>query len=268
MSYLLPKSLGYQTDFAVRATEGSEISRKEGYWRIETPSSPTFYWGNFLLLDESLHSNGWRFATELFTDEFPNSGHIAIGYDTTSAPETSFRDFINNGIDLEETTILLAKPESIISVRTTEAIIRPLVSENDWSQYVELGTSTRGEGFSESGYRDYLNSRVPEKRKASANGKAMWFGAFAEGQLASHLGIYDAGEGVSRYQQIATLPTFQRNGFASDLIRVASDYAASVFAARRLVIAADPTYHAINLYKNLGFEIFESQVQLQRKSEQ
>ena len=43
-------SLGFQTDLALRALEGAEVTDRGDYTVVRSPDNPTFWWGNYLLL--------------------------------------------------------------------------------------------------------------------------------------------------------------------------------------------------------------------------
>lgn len=262
----VPQSLGYVTDLAVRSAERSTISRKETYWKIETQDNPTFYWGNFLLFDESERERPESWIIERFEIEFPSARHKAIGFDSKGLRASNFESFSELGLEVDEIHILTTSPNEIEPVSNPIAQTRPLTSIEDWEQYVEVGVATRGPGFTEGPYREYLNAGVPIKQKACESGEAIWFGTFVDQTLVSRLGIYNAGQGVARYQSVATSPEFERMGFATQTLKVASEYAATTFNAKTLVIAADPDFHAITLYKNLGFSFAEVQIQIQQKA--
>lgn len=78
------------------------------------------------------------------------------------------------------------------------------------------------------------------------------------------LGIFSDGSGVARYQSVETHPAHRRRGLARRLVHEASVYATTELAATTLVIVADPGYHAIDLYRSLGFRDQEKQLQLAR----
>lgn len=70
---------------------------------------------------------------------------------------------------------------------------------------------------------------------AQAVGHGGWFGAFTGGRMLGGLGIYTDGNGVARFQSVETL-----------------------------VIVADPEYVATRIYRSVGFDGTETQVQLSR----
>jgi ribosomal protein S18 acetylase RimI-like enzyme len=82
--------------------------------------------------------------------------------------------------------------------------------------------------------------------------------------LLSSLGIVADGSGLARFQSVETRPDARRRGLASALVHKAGHLALGR-GARRLVIVADPEYHAIGIYRSLGFREAETQVQLTRR---
>ena len=44
-------SLVWATDIDVLAPDHT-LERRDGYWVVQSPSNPTFWWGNFLLFDD------------------------------------------------------------------------------------------------------------------------------------------------------------------------------------------------------------------------
>ena len=72
-----------------------------------------------------------------------------------------------------------------------------------------------------------------------------------QGRIASKLGLFRHGP-VYRLQDVVTDPSYRRRGLSSHLLRVALQRALT--DADGLVVQADVDYHAIDLYRKLGFE--------------
>lgn len=72
-----------------------------------------------------------------------------------------------------------------------------------------------------------------------------------EGRIASKIGLFRHGR-VYRLQDVVTGAAFRRRGLSSYLLRVALERALE--DAEGLVVQADVDYHAIDLYRKLGFE--------------
>ncbi|MEI6709997.1 MAG: GNAT family N-acetyltransferase [Actinomycetota bacterium] len=265
MSYLRPKSLAYVSDLAVRVTEGSIVERHEGYWRVETPNNPTFYWGNFLLFDETEGESDAQEMVDLFHRELPAAKHVAIGIDATRHDDARYAGLDKLGIEVEWNAVLTASQGIIAKNPDTDIEVRRIKTDEEWGQYIEVGMSVRPERFAETPYREYLEGGISNKRSAQESGKAIWLGAVVDGVIAASLGVYDCGDGVARYQKVETHLDHQRKGLASQLIHEAAALAAQDFGTQRLVIVADPEDYAITLYRKLGFVDTEFQLQSQRQ---
>ncbi|HTF07638.1 MAG TPA: GNAT family N-acetyltransferase, partial [Asanoa sp.] len=63
-------------------------------------------------------------------------------------------------------------------------------------------------------------------------------------------------------QTVQTHPDDRGRGIASTLVHRASTYGLTALRARTLVMVADPEYLAIRLYRALGFNDTETQLQL------
>ena len=92
-------------------------------------------------------------------------------------------------------------------------------------------------------------------------GHGGWFGAFADELLVCQMGLFSGGPGLARFQSVETLPEHRRRGLAGTLVAHTSRYGFEVLGARTLVMVADPDYHAIDLYRSLGFAVTETQLQ-------
>ncbi|RJQ81049.1 GNAT family N-acetyltransferase [Pseudonocardiaceae bacterium YIM PH 21723] len=101
-------------------------------------------------------------------------------------------------------------------------------------------------------------------RELTDRGKGSWFGAFQDGRLVASLGVFTDGSGLARYQSVDTLPGYRNRGLAGTLVHHAGQYALTELGARLLVIQADPGYHAIRVYRSVGFADAETAVSLQR----
>ena len=68
------ESLGYRTDLALLRLGGSTIEDRGDHLVVRSPYNPTFYWGNFLLLDRvpdgAEATQQWL---DRFAQEFPGA---------------------------------------------------------------------------------------------------------------------------------------------------------------------------------------------------
>jgi ribosomal protein S18 acetylase RimI-like enzyme len=248
-------SLGFRTDLMVLAAGGSEITEHDDYLVVRTPANPTYWWGNYVLF---AHPEGdVQERLELFATELPDAQHVAWGLDSVDGDAGDEAALTAAGFEVERNTVLtttaLTPPR-----RPVEADLRVL-GPDDWAQLLQLRLETYAD--EEHYTRDFQEGKVAEARALSENGSATWYGAFDGGLLRSALGLVADGKGLGRYQSVETHPDARRRGLAGALVHHAGRQALDA-GAHTLVIVADPEYHAIGLYRALGFTDGEVQAQL------
>lgn len=198
----------------------------------------------------------------VFAAAFPDSAHVAIGLDGQSWDESVTAGYRAAGLAADVSSVLTAARLRPPRRAAAGAQLRILSTDDDWQQALQLRLALDEEhGVSQ---RSFVERKVRESRALTRSGAGAWFGAFIDGQLRAGLGVFSDGTGLARYQSVETHPSFRRRGLAAALVHAAGEYAAEHLAARTLVIVADPDYHAIELYRTLGFVAAETQVQLQR----
>jgi len=252
-------SLGFRTDVALRALEGAEITDRGDYLVIRTPDNPDFWWGNFLLLDRVPGPGQGREWLARFAAEFPAARHVALGADTAGDAGTP-EEFTAAGLTADRATVLTAAELRPPARLSTEAEIRPLDSDGDWRQSVDL--AIRCFGRSEPG--DFLERRAAARRRLTRAGAGAWFGAFENGRLLAQLGLFDVGDGCARYQHVETHPAARRRGLAGTLVWTAGRYGREVLGTSTFVIVADPAGAAIRVYRACGFTDRQSQLSFER----
>ena len=137
-----------------------------------------------------------------------------------------------------------------------------LAGPDDWEQLDALRRAGQDAPDDEAA-RLFRRRRIAENQALTAAGHGTWFGAFLDGRLVSSLGVVSDGHGYARYQDVDTHPEHRRRGLARRLLHQAGRHAATTLGAHTLVIVADPDYHALELYRSVGFTVTEKQVQLE-----
>jgi GNAT superfamily N-acetyltransferase len=253
------RSLGYQTDLMLRRLAGAVIDDRGDHLVVRTPANPNFYWGNFLLIDPP--SGGSSRWLEVFAREFPDAQHVAIGVDGVGGDAGDVDELLAGGLKVEQNIVLTAS-QIRPSGRRPPAEVRPLLSDDDWRQMVDVRLDVDDDHSAR--HREFVERKAEEARRLAADGHGEYFGAFVDGVVRASLGIVTGGNGLARYQAVETHPDHRRKGLASAMLVAAADVALNRLGAKTLVIAADPDYVAIDLYRALGFTDSERQVQLQR----
>jgi GNAT superfamily N-acetyltransferase len=254
-------SLGFRTDLMVLALGGSEIEHRERHVVVRTPANPTFWWGNFVLFADPVGAGDVARRLGLFAEAFPGAEHVAWGIDSVDGTIGAEAELVGEGFELSRDTVLVAtalRPSS----HGIDAELRPLVGDADWRQALELRIACLpdDEHYTE----PFVRAHLAGSRALSEQGSATWFGAFEHGTLRAALGIVTDGDGLARFQMVETHPGSRRRGLASSLVHRAGS-AALEAGADTLVVVADPAYHAIDLYRAVGFADRETKVELTRR---
>lgn len=253
------RSLGYRTDLALLAAGGSSVEDHGDHQVVRSPHNPGHWWGNMLLLDAVPDVRAARAWLDRFAAAFPDAAHVALGVDGTDGRVGDLASWSALGLAVEAQSVMTTR-----SVRPprrmAEVECRPLRSDADWAQSAELRVRCQ-DGGEEPAFRAYATAQALTRRRLVDGGGGRWFGAFADGRLVSQLGLCTAGPGLARFQSVETDPAHRRQGLAGTLVHVAGRYGFDVLAVDTLVIVADPDYHALGLYRSLGFAVTETQLQ-------
>lgn len=254
-------SLGYRTDLMLRGMGGSQISDRGSHLVIRTPGNPFYWWGNFLLLRESPAVGEWPGWVAEFAREFPEAAHVSLGLDGTDGKVEDAEGLRALGFDVLVDTVMTASALQPLRARPPVEI-RPLRSDGDWSQMARLRVAM-SEGPPDPALAEFAQAKTAEYRRTAESGRGAWFGAFIDGEMRCGAGLFSDGQGLARFQSVETHPDFRRRGLAAALVHELGTWGLA-HLADQLVMVADPDYHAIALYRALGFEDTERQVLLQR----
>lgn len=261
---IAPRSLVWATDLDVLPLD-RVIERRDDHLLVRSPSNPTHYWGNFLLFDEPPVAGvgpGWE---KLFDAEVDRQvgGHRTFAWDSQDGSlGSACEEFVARGYDLEQTVGLIGTPDSVRphsrSNREVDVVALDPTQGADvdfWEQVLGLQAAARDPRLTEASYLRFARARQNDLRALFVAGRGAWYVALAPGgaQVVASCGLVVTG-GRGRYQTVDTAEAHRRRGISSRLVVEAAQHAAEHFGAERLVIAADPDYHALGLYESLGFE--------------
>ncbi len=183
---------------------------------VRTPDNPTFWWGNFLLLPEppatTDEAEEWL-AT--FEREFPEARHRTFGIDGTSGTVDDLAAFTALGLEAEASSVMTAEAVHEPPRPDTEATYRPLVSDDDWAQQVEV--SRAGEDMGDY-HLAFVTARTAAERRLVEQGYGAWWGAFEGDRLLASMGLFTASPGLARFQSVKTHPDARGRGLAGTLV--------------------------------------------------
>lgn len=263
-----PRSLGYRTDLALRVQAGAQVEDHGPYTVVRSPANPTFWWGNFLLLHAAPQPGCLEDWLARFREAHPGAAHVTFGIDTTDGEAGAAAEFQAAGFRLDRNTVLTAARTTPPSRPLPDDVtLRPLETDADWDAALALRLAVNAADerpAEEGGYRIFAAQRLAGLRVAQEAGHGAYLGAFSGGEMLAGLGVYSAGGGITRYQNVETHPGWRSRGLAGHLVHFAGEWARAHLGAQTLVIVADPEYHAQRLYERVGFRPTEVQTALER----
>lgn len=261
------RSLGYQTDLALLRLGGSEVLDQGDHLVVRTPDNPTYWWGNFLLLDSPPPVEETDQWLETFALQFPDARHVALGFDGTEGSVEDLSGFTAAGLKAEGAGVMTARQVHAPPRPNEQAMYRPLDSDDDWLQQVELRLACDAADPASRADRTFVETKANTMRALTDAGHGRWFGAFLDGQLASSMGLFTTTSGLARFQSVETHPEARGQGLAGTLVHFVSQFGFEQLGAHTLVMVADRDYLAIRIYRSVGFADTETQLQVERPPE-
>jgi ribosomal protein S18 acetylase RimI-like enzyme len=256
------RSLGYQTDLAVRLAEGSTVTDRGDHIVVRTDQNPRYWWGNFILLARAPRGSeiaGWL---DRFARTFPAARHRTFGVDVTRAAEVDEAVFTAAGLAADRGIVLTAAGVREPPRLHPGAAIRPLAGADDWRQACELRAACSAADDQAASPEDhqFIELRTIARRQLAEARRATWFGAFTCGRLVAQLGLVPLPGRLARFQDVETHPSFRRQGLAGTLVWHAATYGVDELRATRLVIVAEHGSAATRIYASVGFQPAEDTI--------
>lgn len=265
---LVPRSLVWATNIDVLPPEHT-VRRADGYLVVRSPTNPSHWWGNFLVFDDApAEGDGPRWEA-LFADAFsdePRVAHRTFAWDRVDDERGAVaHEFAARGYDVELSVGMIATPDEIrlhpranaeVEVRVLDP--RPgSTDERYWDQVIELQVAGRDPvRHEEQQHRRFTTAYQASLRTMFAAGRGAWYVALDGELVVGSMGIVVTG-GRARYQTVDTALSHRRRGICSRLLVDAARHAVATYGAARLVIVADPDYHAAGIYESAGFRPVE-----------
>jgi ribosomal protein S18 acetylase RimI-like enzyme len=242
----------------LRRMVGAAVEPRDGYLVVRTEANPTFYWGNFLLFPQPPRPGEPKEWVAAFAAEFPTAAHVAVGVDGVDSALGAADEMRALGF-VEDRSVVLTADELTRARRVDAALdVHVLGTDDEWAQSVEFRLAVDED--ESAGHREFVARRAAEFRSLVEAGHGVYVGAFVDGVARAGLGLF-AEDGLARYQSVETHPDFRGRGLATALIVEAARLVRKQQQVDSFVIVADPSYHAIDIYRRLGFSDTERQVQ-------
>jgi GNAT superfamily N-acetyltransferase len=250
-------SIGFQTDFMLASFDGA-VEDHPHYVVVRTPTSPLYWWGNFILFDHAPRDNDAEHWEAIFNEEIgrrPGISHVNLAWDTDVSGIGEVEPFLARGYSLTREVFLFSAGSDAAEAASARAVsgveLRPIDGDREWDMALQnqhrcLGNNDTPE------FRRFQADQMARYRKMVAAHFGFWLGAFMGGRLVADMGIF-GNRGIARCQTIGTDPDFRGRGIAGAMIAGACRLAGQRLAANTVVIMTWEQHPARRLYERLGF---------------
>ncbi|HMN68900.1 MAG TPA: GNAT family N-acetyltransferase [Bdellovibrionales bacterium] len=248
------QSLGFKTEMIFHRFDGLILDRGD-YIVVKTPSNPGFFFGNLLLFFQAPKLGSLHRWKKTFRKEFadlPEVKHLTFLWDSPTEGRGDITELEQKGFKVDFSVVLTAKTVHQPKKMSSQVVIRPISTEDEWRQVTENQILSKSADFKESEYRVFKERQMARYRAMAQQGLGHWFGAFLEEKLVGDLGIYRDGK-LGRFQSVETHPDFRRRGICGALVYKSAQFALAEMGLKDLVMVADENYHAAKIYESVGF---------------
>ncbi|CAM3666706.1 hypothetical protein VA7868_00173 [Vibrio aerogenes CECT 7868] len=252
---------GIRSDMIFHHFSG-QVTEKENYVVVKTPSNPGFYWGNYLVFPQPPLGGDFLHWRHLFVSEFRNDQdvkHMSFCWlKPTEHIQTEYSDFLSQGFEYDEVLVLKGSQFCLPGRRNEEIQCRPVLTDAEWQQVIALHLLVYPDSCRNEAECLYVDRTYAAYRSMQAAGLGGLHGAFIGDQLVASLGLFFDGE-IGRFQNVETHPDFRQRGICKTMV-----YDISVAAMqqhpqiRHLILHADSEYIAAEIYRSVGYEVCET----------
>ena len=260
------KVLVYKTNVSVLSHLG-ELRYGKGGMCIVSPQNPGWFWGTFMVRSAPPVPGclaAWEAEYDELIAETPGIAHRTIAWDVPQSSLDHTDQFVEAGYErYESVTLLLDEPDPA-APNNPALLMRPLKSDEDWAQVLELQTLVAKEKY-HAGTGDFKQPQMRDYRILTQRGIGEWWGAWYEGKLVADMGIYACEDGLSCLQLVETHPDYRRRGFSRQLMCEVTRFALGPMQARSVVIQAEAGTNAERFYRKAGGRLSEYTVELRKE---
>ena len=252
------RSRGYATDLMLASLDG-DVSRGDGYFAARTPTSPSFWWGNFVLFSDPPRKELLQKWESTFDEEVGCTAgieHRNLAWDSIDGDTGDADAFVAKGYTLTRDFYLFAEQTRPSPRHRADLQIRPIEGNAEWARADEIAMASFCDEQSTPSFRRFLSQQASRYRRLVDQGFGKWFGAFSDDIMVASMGIY-VRDNIGRCQSVATSPEYRRSGCCGTLVHAACSFAFEKMGAREIAMMADPSNPSLRVYQSVGFEIQE-----------
>lgn len=252
-------NLGFHTDL-IFLEEERQIIKFPNYLFVRSPNQPNYYFGNYLLLNGPPEYYNKAALENIFIQRFKDKRINHFTFCWSGDVKKGIQPFLDAGYELDELTVLKVRKENLKKPqqRNNEIEIRAFRDDQDWKDWIQLEHEGLKKGTEEV-FLSYIQGRAKVYQKLALQNKGNFYGAYVNNALVAAAGLFHDGK-IGRFQSVRTKASFQRKGICKSLVYEISKN--SLQKIDKLVIAADKGYHALDLYRKLGFQDAASQTSI------
>jgi len=230
------------------------FSSHDGYRVYQSEMFRNYYGGNGIAIDDPLGRSLDEWET-LFVDHFPRDRYEHCTF--TFPREPAYADLVEQarrkGYHVETYSYLFVDTTDHCRDLPAGLHIHPVIKEEDWERLGAFGRAeTADEDWNDP---EATEDRLFEKTRFTSQAVGIeWFFLAEEGNdtILASLGLFTH-NGIARLQDVRTAATQQRRGLATALLSFAIRRAIDTLGVAGVAVCADIDYHAIDLYRKLGF---------------
>lgn len=257
-------SLGHKSELIFTGFDGQVEDRGE-YLVVRTLTNPNYFWGNLLIFGRAPRAGDLEAWRAIFKTEFPDPRiyHQTFAWQSSEGAG-DISTFLEFGFELQPQAVMATQKLSRPAKFNADIEMRVLAGDAEWNEMAELQVASADGKIPRDVLADFYYAQNKRFRAMERAGRGHWYGAFMRGDagaagssMVAALGLYHQG-GLGRYQSVVTHPSYRRRGICGTLVYLAGQAALhgmkpDAKGEKHLVMCADPGYHALQIYKSVGF---------------
>jgi len=235
----------------------SEIEDLGNAVAIRTPTIPTWWWGNLLVLDAPPTLQEVSHWIDLFDTVIrihPSTHHYLFIWEEGAMASEALEAFRERGIEYSVADVLTLGELQRPICYNAEIELRELRGDDPlWDEVVRVNVECFAPSLDDGRYEVYATLKIGQYQSLIDSGFGKWYAAMIGDEIAGSFGIFPS-EGLYRFQEIAVREKFRKQGIASTMTYEAARQAKADHPEFTQVIVADPAGDSIRIYRALGFE--------------
>lgn len=244
----------------------SEITAKEQYLVVKTPSNKKYISANFILFKDSPNLQSIDLWPKIFENEFNNDDeikHIKLEWNTNERSNKILSKFEDAGFDLEEYETLSLNQLKSVSKINSDIKFKEINYKNDWNNIIDQQILFKSPLLTEEYYKEFSETLMRSYHQLIQKGLCKWFGSYNKNKLIGSLGILWSNEIVG-FQRVVIDEAFQGQGICTNFIHWVSQWIQANLSNRQIVIWAEKNSISSKIYRSCGYSFTEELLALNK----